>query len=527
MILFCGMINMACKANSIKADSLLTLLKKELTLKQRYDMQVESKIICLKERLRHPDHQNLPAQFKLNYQIFEMYRAYKFDSAFVYVNKMIGIAEKMNNRQQLIKSKILLGWTFLNCGFYKEGFNVMDELRPDELPIGLKSDYLILRSRLYEGNAEYNNDNHYSRLYSQRSKEDLNDAVKIAPVSEFEGTINKAFLPPDIRDKKLTVEYYYKYIMGHKLGAHAIAMVATRLSFAFTGEDRIFFLALGAIHDIRSATKETLAVFLLGQELYKINRTEEAYFFMQEAASNAKFYGARSREVQIQSLLPIVATKLLAEKQHEKDKLLIGVLIVLIIVIILFFLLVIYRKQLAQIKANEHTISFQNTELRNMNEKLWESSRIKEELIGLFLKTCSAYIDTLDRVKRKTLHNIKTGKYNDIKPILDSLHIDKEKESLYETLDSGFIKIFPNFISSFNNLLSKEDQIWPKRSETLNPTLRIFALMRLGINELPTVAKILGYSESTVYSYKVRVKAKALVQGNDFEQSIMNIRITA
>ncbi|MCC8407844.1 DUF6377 domain-containing protein [Mucilaginibacter sp. UR6-1] len=513
-------------AQNVNADSIISVLKKELLKKDVYDVKKEKQIAHLKIHLQDAGHKSPIAQYNICFKIFNLYRAYKFDSAFVYVNKMIGLSGKLNDPEKLTRSRLLLGSILLNSGLYKEAFDVAGQLEHTQLPTNLRSEYLILRARLYAGIAEYNNDSYFSKIYAKCSKGDFKSAEVAVPSSDFEQTISKAFLPASTRDKYLSPHYYYNYILNHNLGERGIAMVSTRLSFAYTGQNRIFFLALAAINDVRSATKETLAIFLLSQELYKLNRTEDAYKFIQEAAKNAKYYGARNRQVQIQSILPIVATKLLAEKQHEKDKLLIGFLIFLIIVIVLFFVLVIYRKQLTRIKANEVTITEQNIELRNVNEKLWEASHIKEELIGLFLKTCSAYIDTLDKVKRKTLHTIKLGKFNEIKPILDGIHIDKEKENLYQTLDSAFVKIFPNFVSSFNTLLNEDDQIWPKRGETLNPTLRIFALMRLGINELPTVAKILGYSESTVYSYKVRVKSKALVHGNDFEKRIMDIKIT-
>lgn len=513
-------------AQDVNADSLLAILKKEILKKGVYDAKKENEIIRLKAKLHHQQYKSPSAQYNLCRKIFDHYHAYKFDSAFVYVNKMISISQKFNDHNKLIRSKILLGTVLLNSGLYKEAFDIVDELDSNKLTTNLKSDYLILRSRLYSGIAEYNNDSYFTKIYYKKSKADFKTAEVAVPATEFEQTISKAYLPASKRDKKLTPRFYYNYILGHSLSEHGIAMVSTRLSLAYQGDNRIFFLALAAINDIRSATKETLAIFLLGQELYKINRTNDAYLMMQEAAQGAKFYGARNRELQIESMLPLIASKLLAEKQHERDKLLIVFLICLIIAFVLFFLLVVYRKQLLRIKNNEFTIITQNIELRKVNEKLWESSKIKEELIGVFLTTYSSYIDTLDKLKRKILHSIKLGKYNEIKPLLDGLHIDKEKATLYETLDSAFLKMFPNFISSFNTLLNKEDQIWPKRGEALNPTLRIFALMRLGINELPTVAKILDYSESTVYTYKVRIKSKALVHGNDFERKIMDIKIT-
>lgn len=57
----------------------------------------------------------------------------------------------------------------------------------------------------------------------------------------------------------------------------------------------------------------------------------------------------------------------------------------------------------------------------------------------------------------------------------------------------------------------------------LNTDLRIFALIRMGIDDNETIAKILEYSVNTIYVYKMRVKAKAK-NPEQFEQCIMDIK---
>lgn len=511
-------------SQDVKSDSLLKVLKFELARENFHDLNKKKRISLLQYRLLHTDTANFDAQYDLYSRISDEYHSFKFDSAYTYVKKMIDLSVKFKKKKNLIQSEILLGITLLNSGFYKEAFDVTEKIDTSGLTNALKTDYLVLHARLNAGIGDYDNDAHFSRIYYKQSADDFKNAEISTPPNEFEKTINLAFLPDSMKNNKLTPQFFYNLIMKRRMPEHSVAMVATRISYAYTGQNKILFLALAAINDIRSSTKETLAVFLLGQELFKMNSTADAYIFMQEAAKNAKFYGARNRAVQIESILPLVASKLIDEKQHEKDKLLIGFLIFVIVAVLLFFLLVIYRKQMLRIKANEVVIKEKNKELENVNGKLWESSKIKEELIGLFFKTCSSYIRTLDKVKRKTQHNIKLGKYNDVNTILNNIHIEEEKGQLYNTLDTVFLTMFPNFIAAFNGLLKKEDQIWPKSGETLNATLRIFALMRLGINDLEAIAKILDYSVSTVYTYKMRIKAKALVPADDFEQKIMDIK---
>ncbi|MBO9202545.1 MULTISPECIES: DUF6377 domain-containing protein [Niastella] len=510
-------------SQSMRSDSLLKVLRSELKDQSQYDQEKEKRMGELRLALRNANGAGFDKQFDLCSKLFEEYRSYKFDSAFVYARKLIALAKGFQQKEDLIRSTIMLGSILLNSGLYKEAFEVIQKIDTAGLTNALKSDFLVLRARLNGGIGEYDNDAFFSAGYYRQADKDFKLADSLSPPGDFEQTINMAFLPDSVKRKNLTPDFFYHLITRRPMPAHNLAMVATRLSFAFTGEDRLFFIILGAINDIRSSTKETLAIFLLGQELFKMNQTNDAFAFMQEADRNAVFYGTRNRALQIESMLPLISAKLVDEKQHQKDKLLIGFLTFLIVAIILFFLLVIYRKQILRIKTSEGMIREKNKELERVNDKLWESSKIKEELIGLFFKTCSSYIEMLDTIKREIQHYIKLGKYNEVQQLLKDLHIDKEKGSLYKMLDSIFLTMFPNFITSFNALLNEEDQIWPKSGETLNATVRIFALMRLGITENEAIAKVLDYSVSTIYTYKARIKSRALIPANDFERKIMEI----
>ena len=511
-------------AQNIRADSLLNVLKAELGKEKHYDNIKEAKIAQLRNQLRRTSNANFDARYKILLDLFEEYRSFRFDSALIYANQMIAYSKKYDKQNERNSIEIQLGGILHHSGLYKESFDVIRQIDTTKLSRSLKCDYFFLLAWLNKSIAEYNNDAYFSSIYNKESEASFRKADNTVPPSDFEKTIKMAYEPDSVRGKKYTPEFFYNFLTHGNLTPHVIAMAATRISSVYTGQNRIVFLTLAAINDIRSSTKETLAAFLLSQELFKLNRTNDAYILIQEADRNAKFFGARSHAVQIESVLSLISSKLLDDQQHEKDMLLIGFLIFVIVAVVLFFLLAIYRKQIFRIKANERLIKEKNHELENVNGKLWESSRIKEELIGLFFKTCSSYIETLDKVTRKTLHSIKLGKYSEANTLLKNVHIEKEKNSLYETLDEVFLTLFPNFILSFNELLKKEDQIWPKNGEALNATLRIFALIRLGVNDLETIAKILDYSVSTVYTYKIRVKSKALVPADDFEKKIMEIK---
>ena len=53
--------------------------------------------------------------------------------------------------------------------------------------------------------------------------------------------------------------------------------------------------------------------------------------------------------------------------------------------------------------------------------------------------------------------------------------------------------------------------------------VRIFALMRLGFDNPAEVAEYLNLSIDTVYVYKARLKARSVVDKEEFESRIMAI----
>ncbi|KAA3964640.1 transcriptional regulator, partial [Bacteroides ovatus] len=82
----------------------------------------------------------------------------------------------------------------------------------------------------------------------------------------------------------------------------------------------------------------------------------------------------------------------------------------------------------------------------------------------------------------------------------------------------------PNFVESLNALLLPDEQIVLKPDELLNTELRIFALIRLGIKDSSQIAELLHYSVNTIYNYRSRVKTKARVSRDDFEDLVAKIR---
>jgi Domain of unknown function (DUF6377) len=514
--------------SSAKTDSILTQLKLELSKKKVYDDQKEHRISTLKAKLEGVSKTNYVAQYDICGRLYEEYKVYQFDSAYVYTQKLISISKSIKDLPKENESRVKVSFLLLSSGMFKETFECLNQINTRVLNDSSKLEYYSIKSRAYSDLAEYNSDKNYAPFDKIEAIKYIDSAINLAKPNSFEKLYhqgNRQVIAGQIQEPS---PYFTSLLNHYQISEHHRAMVATGLSFFYNrpeqNDERLYLMAVGAINDIRSSTKETLAIFKLGQQLYKNGNIQDAYTFTQQAMDDAGFYGARLREIKIGAVLPVIAAQINISTEKEKDKFLVYLLSIAVVAILISLVSFIVFNQLKRLKVKEKIIEEKNVQLEKINDRLIEDTHIKEEYIGYFFNVISGYILKLEKLKRNVERKVSIKKYDDILLSVNEINIKKERETLFYTFDHIFLKIFPNFINTFNSLFKKEDQIWPKDHEVLNTDLRIFALMRLGISDNETIANILEYSVNTIYVYKMRIKAKALVPSDQFDHKIMDIK---
>ncbi len=245
---------------------------------------------------------------------------------------------------------------------------------------------------------------------------------------------------------------------------------------------------------------------------------ERAYKYLSCSMEDAVACNARLRSVEVTEFFPIVdkVYKLKIEKEKQISRTL------LISVSFLSFLLLVtiiylYR-QMKKLSLMRKAVSASNEQLQEINKELSQASKIKEEYIALYLNQCVIYLDKLDTYRR-SLAKLAMALFKTIK---SEQFIRDERKNFYNEFDKSFLKLFPHFIKSFNDLMTEEGKLSPKSGEILSTELRIFALIRLGINDSSNIAHFLGYSLATVYSYRSKVRSKALDK-EKFEEEVASL----
>jgi tetratricopeptide (TPR) repeat protein len=517
---FLGFASVRAEAATLHSDSLITVLKKEIGRKKVYDREKEQHIARLRQDLsiRQP----IEHRYEALVGLFEAYKDYRFDSTFHYANELVDIAYQLKDKRRIAENRLRLGTTLITAGMFKETFDCLRNMDAASLDPESRKSYYVLNSWAWSDLAKYNADRFYAPEDLEKKFLYLDSAIGLTKPGSFEQLILQAQ-----RDPKTGVHpvNYYIQLTRRKLSRHEEAMVVTGLSRYRTGSEKIRLLTIAAINDVKTSTYRAQAMLDLGNELYAQGKLDDAYFFLQQAMDQANTFGARMQRYQVARFLPLVAAERDMRAKQERQEVITVLTWVLVLVVIVVLIGIIIFVQLKQVRAKERIIRENHALLAEKNARLFEEGRIKEEYIGFFFGELSRHILKLDKLKNNVQRKVKSGSTTEVLRQLENLDVQAERRQLFYTFDRIFLKLFPDFIEAVNAMLPSEDQLKPKAPGTLSTQLRILALMRLGINNNEMIAGILEYTVSTVYTYRFRLRSKALVPPEDFEQRIMGIQL--
>lgn len=523
----------SCSIANASTDSLLLRLDQALAKKKEYTQKKLNVIIDLKKSLSSAG--SVKTQYEFRRRIFEEYKEISFDSSLTYANILQDEAIKLKDAVKIEEAKINHAFILLSAGMFTEAKEVVDRIDTKQLDKDSKVNYFILKARYYYDLCDFVRNANYCQKYTTLGNKFADSAINLSTPKSYDYHFIsglKGLRSGNLDAAKL---HYSHLIKNPKLTDHQYAIIASTLSYVYEqkneAEKSVALLIKAAIADTKSATKENIAMFKLADYLFKKNDNKRAYRYIQEAMADAEFYSARHRQFAVGTLLPIIGSKQLRLVEQQRSlifKYAAAITFLTLVIVVFIFITVKQNKKLklAQesiIKANAKLLE-KNAELTDVNLAIREANRIKDEYIGYYFNVNSEYIDKIERFKKSVSQRLAAKRYDDIAQIIERIDLKAERENLSFGFDKAFIKLFPNFVTEFNKLFTEEDQAVIQKGQILNPELRIFALIRLGIHNNDRIAKILNFSVNTVYSYKTRIKSKSFVSNEEFEDRIMEIK---
>ncbi|MDY3898518.1 MAG: DUF6377 domain-containing protein [Prevotella sp.] len=507
----------------------------------------EQRIDVIKQRLQNVA--NDEERYKLTCNLFNEYMPYKSDSAAKYIYEAILLAEKRGNKSQLCHTRSLLAFLCSSTGQYVESKRILDSTDISGVDREALGQFYKSLAHVYGEMAYYSNIPKLKNEFFAKQDEYTEKIYEILPPSHdfyLQRKEQECYKKGDIEG---ALRYNDKRLENVSPDSHEFAIVAfyrfMDLHKAGKTQEAMAWLAKSAICDVRNAVMDQGSLWELANLLAQEGQLERARVYITFAWECANTYSTHMRSWQISPILSSIDRQYQNEIEHTNSMLTNMTIAVSILLLILAVLLLYEYRRRRQLKEAHNELSEKNAQTKSLNEELLqanlalddtnrqlktlisqlnEQTRVKEVYVGRFMSLCSDYIDKIDDLRKRVNRMVKGREYEELYRLTKSTDMKtQEIEDLCANFDNAFLHLFPNFISDFNALLRPEEQIEVPGEYKLNTTLRIFALIRLGIDDSSRIAKFLHYSVNTIYNYRARVKGAAITRRDDFETRVKNI----
>lgn len=490
---------------------LLELLDGEIEKRGKYEKEHRIKIDSIRMNIAMTT--DSVKLLKLYQNLGNAFHELNADSAVIYFTKGLEIAKATGDSTSVQRLFILRAREFRKLGAAHEGINDLEHVKNN----GLKAENLDLyydvgREISFSMSSLYP----YTEATSSYLKRGLDFAhkeIEVLQPGSLRYMLCQALIHLGEGDSALGVAVLNDILEKASLKDHEYPLAATLLGehYAERGdkESAIYYFAIGALSDIYRANMHGTALLRLGEILYSEDDTVRAHNYLSVALENALRANAKMNATMISGALMPVSNDI--QQYNNRRVLMLGFLLICLVIA----LVLIVRMYIS--KRREMAV------VQNVRLALAEANRSKETYMSQFMNLCSSYMESLEDFNRMCRRKITAGQSEDLLQFIKAGKVmDDQRKKFYDIFDDSFLHIYPTFVSDVNELLTPEKRVLVSAPNVLTTELRILAFMRLGVEDTSQVARFLGLSLNTIYTYRNKMRTRA-INRDTFEEMVMKI----
>lgn len=469
------------------------------------------------------------------------YTPYIFDSALVYTQKSIDLAVHTNDTACCKKFQIIKARLLVSRGFYIEAKEILDDMSVPPSDRQLNYLYNLAQCALYFNLKLSSRGTEYDMRYDKLFHKYMDNALLYSTQKDAQYYYLKgaqlAYSNGDIKDIEACLSKAMSQLKPDSwLYGKSAFILAKVYGRHHQPELQERYLLLAAISDVMSATNEGIALQEVALRLYK-HDVRKAQRYINVSLNDANVFSSRPRRIDLYSNMhTILSAYNHALENAGKWHIVLMLSIIVLLVVIVVETMRIKRKnnlmqqnekiltaQTEQLSATNSKQKEANDELVKSNDKFEQTNAKREYMAKSFISLCYQYIEKLENQRKMVIRKIKANQQKELLSILSSSkRTAEENQTFFSQFDSIFLSLYPSFVEELNTLLTPEAQVELKENNELTPSLRVAALIRLGVTESSMIAGILSYSPQTIYNYRSALKNGA-IDKDSFEENLQRL----
>ena len=474
--------------------------------------------------------------YDLNLRLYDEYVAFRFDSAFYYVEKNVERLRHTEDHDRFAASAIRMAHILSVTGLFDRARRLLDEIDPEKLGDEQRVAYYNQQSELNLYRSEMAQYTPYFNDYIQKAQYYRQLIIQTAPKDSYDYIFSLATYTCETGNPDKAIQMMEAWLPKLDVSTRDYSIVTSTLAYFYQckndKERQEYYLLLSAISDEQGAIRENNSLRMLAEILMAHGENDIAYRYLYQSITEARFYGSRLRMMQVGRMAPQIMNLYDKERAQTQQNtyIYLGIIsfISLILLGIMAYTLVLLRKKKAasrQIEAMNKALTAHNEQIQAVNSQMKEANRIKDEYIGRFLELSSNLIKQGEERSKQLNRLARDRKLEELYAELKSSQtINSGIRMFHQNFDEAFLNIYPAFINEVNKLLTPDNAFFISEgdSKRLTTELRILALIRLGISDNQEIADILRSSITTIYTYRSKLKSRS-VNKDTFEDDVRKI----
>ncbi|MDE5842262.1 MAG: hypothetical protein K2H35_00825 [Muribaculaceae bacterium] len=472
------------------------------------------------------------------------FAAYNADSTLYYISFNLRRDDARNQPGEFTRLMIKRLDQYAHAGFFADALAVKNSIPKDSLSSdSLLEEYYSACSALYQYLSEYTNEHETFDEYNRQRTLYSDSLTQVVKPGSFNHLVYVMSEKARNGHHREAIEGLQSHLKDYSSGSREYSILASTLAYIYktsgNPDEYKRHLLLSAISDVQGAVKENMSFREAAMVMLDEGEVERAHRYLKKSIADANFYSAMMRNAQSSIMLPVIDDAYTEHRNTLTMRLRIMVAICCALLVGLACTVFFILKQLRRRKEANEKIRLANDELSHLsaqlqdmnkaletrNSQLAEINRTQEEYAGLFMEFCSSAILTLQRYQQSLRVSAAQGGNRAalLKKLESSEISDQLLTDFYDRFDEAILSIYPDFADKFNALLNPGEEVQLKSRELLNTELRLFALIRIGIEDSAKIAQFLRCSKTTVYTYRSKMRKRAR-RPDDFEQEVKKIR---
>lgn len=480
-------------------------------------------------------------RYDIAQQIYELCYTYKNNMALHYLHLSLSAAEHLRDIDKIDQCKCQLMYQYAKTGFFGEAVLTMNEIDPKSLNDKNRIAYYDYTLYMYNQLAYYTKDKTDQNRFERLQKTMKDSLLSITPknsmiwLSYMQGVYSEA---GKYREALRALD---KWAGQARPGKHDYAIVEFYRYQTYDAmglkDEALHHLLQSTINDVTTITYDQAAIFYLCRILRDRGDMDRAKNYVKYAYEASTIFGGKMKDWAIMDMESINSKYQNTLQGHNRMMLIISILLSLMLVVVILLAIVLLKQHrklrdyAQKQKESNQTLTEVNRQLqlsieanKETNRHLYEANVVKENCIATFFALCTHYIESVNQIRTRTHKLLRSHKFEELS---DMVRSSSEEEAalrnLYDQFDNMFLTIYPSFVQEFNELLAPEHRIAEPKKGTLTTPLRIFALIKLCIDDSGKISQLLNLANSTVYNYRTRFRNHAAGDRSTFEDQVRKI----